>query len=180
MRTVALYGGSFDPPHRGHETLVKALLELDDIDKIIIMPTFLNPFKKSFFAPADLRLKWLKEIFESEKKVEVSDFEVKQKRKVATIETLRFLSKSYEKIVLVIGADNLQGLEEWCEFKEIKNIATFIVASRNDILIPQEFRSIKVDVPISSSEFRENFDEKILVSINAEKIKKYYKENNER
>jgi nicotinate-nucleotide adenylyltransferase len=179
MRTVALYGGSFDPPHLGHEAVVKALLELKYLDKIIIMPTFLNPFKESFFAPAELRLAWLKEIFESETKVEVSDFEVLQKRKVPTIETINFLSQKYEKIFLVIGADNLKSLKKWHKFIEIEKKVDFIIASRGQIDIPQEFIPLKVDMPIASSDLREHFDVKKLVAINAKKIKKYYKENNE-
>ncbi len=179
MRTVALYGGSFDPPHLGHEAVVKALLKLEHIDKIVIMPTFLNPFKESFFAPAELRLSWLKEIFKNENRVEVSDFEVLQKRKVPTIETINFLSHMYEKIFLVIGADNLKSLKKWHKFEEIEKQVDFLVASRDQIKIPQEFTPLKVDMPIASSDLREHFDIKKLVPINATKIQKYYKENNE-
>ena len=71
MKNIALYGGSFDPPHIGHEAVVKALLDLNYIDKIIIMPTFLNPFKDGSTAPSSLRLDWLKEIY-SDFKREVS------------------------------------------------------------------------------------------------------------
>jgi len=81
MNTIALYGGSFDPPHLGHEAIVKALRELDFIEKVVVMPTFLNPFKESFTAPAELRLQWLKKIFSSYKDVEVSSYEVDLKKK---------------------------------------------------------------------------------------------------
>ena len=76
MDTIALFGGSFDPPHIGHEAVIKALKKFKDIDKIIIMPTFLNPFKSDFYAPSSLRLKWLKEIFNEETNVEISDYEI--------------------------------------------------------------------------------------------------------
>jgi len=180
MRTVALYGGSFDPPHLGHEAVVKALLKREDLDKVIIMPTFLNPFKESFFAPAELRLKWLKEIFLKEKKVDVSDFEVLQKRKVPTIETIEFLSQSYEKIFLVLGADNLKSLKKWHRFQELEEKVTFLVAARDEIIIPVEFARLDINVAVSSSAMRKHFDKKMLSPINADKIEKYYKENNER
>ena len=73
MKTIALFGGSFDPPHLGHYSIVHALLEIKEIDEIIVMPTYLNPFKDASFAPAELRLRWLKEIFKEERKVTVSD-----------------------------------------------------------------------------------------------------------
>ncbi|MDP2893262.1 MAG: adenylyltransferase/cytidyltransferase family protein, partial [Sulfurimonas sp.] len=88
MDTIALFGGSFDPPHIGHEAIVKALIKFRDFDKIIIMPTFLNPFKFQFYAPAPIRVKWLKEIFNDYKNVEISEYEVLQEKKVSTIETV--------------------------------------------------------------------------------------------
>ena len=64
---IALYGGSFDPPHLGHVHVVHAALKTLDIDKIIVVPAFVNPFKSGTHAPAELRLKWLQEIFEDDK-----------------------------------------------------------------------------------------------------------------
>jgi len=94
MKTIALFGGSFDPPHIGHESIVKALQGYKDIDKIIIMPTFLNPFKTSSHAPSELRLKWLEEIFKEYKNVEVSSYEVDENQKIATIQTVTYLLNS--------------------------------------------------------------------------------------
>ena len=76
METIALYGGSFDPPHIGHKAIVEALDKLDYIDKIIIMPAFLNPFKSSSHAPSELRFKWLKEIFKDFRKVQIDKYEL--------------------------------------------------------------------------------------------------------
>lgn len=43
---IAIFGGSFDPPHTGHDEIVKAALNALDIDKLIIIPTFCSPFKE--------------------------------------------------------------------------------------------------------------------------------------
>ena len=59
---LALFGGSFDPVHLGHDSIVKMALSGLDIDKLIIMPTFISPFKSEFSAPPELRLKWIREI----------------------------------------------------------------------------------------------------------------------
>jgi len=179
MRTIALFGGSFDPPHLGHEAIVKALNKLDFIDKIIVMPTFLNPFKSSSVASATQRLEWLKEIFLPIKKVEVSSFEVEKNTKVSTLETVTYLLKSYEKVYVVIGADNLKSLTQWQGFEELKNKVTFIVASREKIDIPKDFICLEIDENISSSQLRNKMNINQLSKINAEKIVTYYKENNE-
>jgi len=178
MKSVALYGGSFDPPHLGHEAIVRALEKLDYIDKIIIMPTFLNPFKEDFIAPADLRLLWLREIFSDDKEIEVSSFEVKQNKKVPTLLTVNALKKDYDKIYLVIGADNLESLDKWHEFSTLKQEVTFIVATRDKIKVPKKFIQLAIDVNISSSSLRKNLDISKLPPKCATEIAQYYKEHN--
>lgn len=178
MENIALFGGSFDPPHVGHEMIVKALLEFKDIDKVVIMPTFLNPFKSKAHAPSQLRLKWLKEIFGSYQNVLIDDFEVKQKQKVPTIQSVEYLLKKYEKIYLVIGADNLSSLHKWDKYDELKSMVTFVVAHRDKIEIPEDFIDLNVNVDISSTQLREHLELSKLPQKCAKKIAKYYKDNN--
>ncbi|MDF1876776.1 nicotinate (nicotinamide) nucleotide adenylyltransferase [Sulfurimonas sp. SAG-AH-194-L11] len=179
MRTVALFGGSFDPPHLGHEAVVKALLNLDEIDKVLIMPTFLNPFKSSSFASPKRRLKWLKEIFSTYKKVVIDSFEVQKNEKVPTITTVKYLLESYDKIYVVIGADNLKDLQKWHKIDELKDLVTFIVALRDKISVPKEFQTLLVQEDISSTSLRETMDKTKLSAVNAEEIMNYYKEKND-
>ncbi|MEA3498795.1 MAG: adenylyltransferase/cytidyltransferase family protein, partial [Campylobacterota bacterium] len=82
---IALFGGSFDPPHIGHEKIVYKVLDTIDIDKLIVVPAFLNPFKiKSHFSPND-RLELIKDLFEKDNHINVSDFEVSQNRPIPSI-----------------------------------------------------------------------------------------------
>jgi len=178
METIALFGGSFDPPHIGHEAIVRAALKLEDVDKVVIMPTFLNPFKSSSHAPSELRLKWLKEIFASYEDVFVDDFEEQQKEKVSSITTVKHLLKKYKKIYLIIGADNLALLNKWDRYEELEKLVTFTVAHRDKIEIPKNFLDLYVDVNISSTKIRENLDISKLPKINANEISQYYKEKN--
>ena len=178
MSSIALFGGSFDPPHIGHEVIVKEVLKLDLVDKIVVMPTFLNPFKGSFYAPSELRLKWLKMIFKPYKNVEVDNFEVVQKRKVATIESVEYLLNKYDKIYLIIGADNLKTLHLWHKYHKLKELVTFVVASRDDIAIPKNFLKIKVEEDISSTQLRENISEEKLSKICSDEIIQFYKDKN--
>ena len=176
MKTIALFGGSFDPPHAGHEAVVNALQKLDYIDKIVIMPTFLNPFKTKAHAPSQLRLEWLKCIFSDNKKVVIDSYEVREEKKVPSVESVLYLLQKYDKIFLVIGADNLKTLKKWHRYDELKELVSFIVASREEIDIPKEFTKIKVDVDISSSTLRKKIDKTKLTKKCAEEIAQYYKE----
>jgi len=177
MDTIALFGGSFDPPHIGHEAIVKALQTFKDVDKIIVMPTFLNPFKSKFHAPATLRMEWLKKIFKEYKNVEISDFEVIQKRQVASIDTVKHLLTKYTKIYLVIGADNLNSLDKWQDYYELKKLVSFVVVPRNNIEIPDNFLKLDINEDISSTSLRKKSNTLKLPNICAKQIQKYYKEN---
>jgi len=178
IKTIALFGGSFDPPHIGHEAIVKAVLDLKEVDKVVVMPTFLNPFKNISHASATLRLKWLKDIFLKYPKVEVSDYEVKQKQKVSTIDTVLYLLKSYKKVFLIIGADNLASLHKWDRFDELEKLVTFILATRDDLEIDNKFLKLDVDAKISSTSLRKNINIKHLPQQCAKECEKFYKEQN--
>jgi nicotinate-nucleotide adenylyltransferase len=177
MDTIALFGGSFDPPHIGHEAIVKALSGFKDIDKVIIMPTFLNPFKSKFYAPSSLRVKWLKKVFSDYENVEISDYEVKQAKAVPTVTTVKHLLKSYKKIYLILGADNLASLPVWNRYDELKELVTFVIAPRDGIEISQEFLRLDVDEKVSSTKLREDIQISKLPKKCAKEIYNFYKEN---
>jgi len=178
MKTVALFGGSFDPPHIGHEHIVQRALEVEFIDKVIVMPTYLNPFKSQFHAPAEVRLQWLREIFSSYKNVEVSDFEVKLQRKVPSIESVHFLLEKYKKVYLIIGADNLSSLSQWENYETLQQLVTFLVAKRDGINIPNDYSVLEIEENISSTVLRKDLDKTKLPSSCQEEIFEFYKEKN--
>ena len=176
---IALYGGSFDPPHLGHMHVVSTALDTLDIDKLIIVPAFVNPFKTGTHAPAALRFKWLHEIFKANKQVEITDYEVVQNRAVRSIETVKHFGTLYKKIYFIIGADNLASLKEWHQFDALDKLVTWVVATRDKIEIDEKYIQLSVDHPISSSELREALDEEHLPKEVALEIKTFYEKNKE-
>jgi len=157
---VAIFGGSFDPPHKGHQEIVQRALEKLDIDRLIILPAFLNPFKQSTLAPPEQRLAWCHKLFDSIKGVEVSDFEIKMGRPVYTSESLRHFQRYYDVRYLIVGSDNLTSITKWHEFDWINQAITWVIAERE--IHPMQtgmLRSwvpLRVGIPISSTEIREN------------------------
>lgn len=173
---IALFGGSFDPPHLGHEAVIKEALQGLDIDKLIIMPTFINPFKNAFFADEKQRFLWCKKLWGGLAKVEISDFEIRQKRPVPSFESVNYLKKLYksEKIYLIIGADHLATLHSWHKFDELCKEVEFIIAKRANIIIPPQFKSLETHIDISSSLIRNNLNlEQVCEGIKAE-VKEHY------
>jgi len=172
----AIFGGSFDPPHIGHLEVIQQAITSLNIDELIVIPAFLNPFKSNSFAPADLRLKWLKSMTKDINNVSVSSFEVDKHRAVASIETVKHFKHDNEKIFLIIGADNLQSLSKWKDYEELDKMVNWVVASRDDISIPQEYKTLEVNKGISATQLREQIQEAYLDKNIANEVINYYQE----
>ena len=177
---IAIFGGSFDPPHIGHEKIALKALKKLDIDKLIIVPTYLNPFKSNSYLNADMRFSLIKKVFKNEKKIKISKFEVKQKTKVPTIKTVKYLKKRYgaKKIYLIIGADNLKSLHLWYNFKELKKMVKFVVFTRDGFDLKSEYVGIypiTLNINVSSTNLRKNIDSKQIPKKIRKKVKKIWK-----
>ena len=70
---IAIYGGSFNPMHRGHEQIVEYILKNLNMDKIIIVPVGIPSHRENNLEQSDTRLKICREIFKDHSKIEVSD-----------------------------------------------------------------------------------------------------------
>ncbi|MEA3522319.1 MAG: nicotinate (nicotinamide) nucleotide adenylyltransferase [Campylobacterota bacterium] len=172
---VALFGGSFDPPHNGHLSIINAALTQLDIDKLIIIPAYLNPFKTSSVAPAHLRLEWLQKIT-TDSRVEISDFEIKQERPVPSIESVRHFQEGVQTLYFIIGADNLANLSSWYAYEALDKAVTWVIASRDNLPIDTHYHRLHVDEPISSTQLRKRPKRENLPKEIATSITTYYKE----
>ncbi|NLK67005.1 MAG: nicotinate (nicotinamide) nucleotide adenylyltransferase [Campylobacteraceae bacterium] len=175
---IALFGGSFDPPHIGHDEIVNLALKNLDIDKLVIMPTYLNPFKESFFLEPSSRLNLCKKLWGCLDKVEISDYEISQTRPVATVESVEYLYSKFDidKFYLIIGADNLKDLDKWSKFNQLKNLVSFVVATRNNINIPKHLQKLNLNVNISSTIFRESLSLELIPAQIKDEIKTILRE----
>lgn len=159
----AVFGGSFDPPHFGHLRIIESALAELEIDKLFVVPTFLNPFKSDFYFSPKARLEWLRILCQSlpnlfKDKVEVLDYEVRQNAPVPTYQTLQFIQQTYfpkGKVYLLVGADNVESLSKWKDFDKLKKSVEFVIIPRKGFGIPQEFKSLSFrTMDISSTEIR--------------------------
>ncbi|PHR56847.1 MAG: nicotinate (nicotinamide) nucleotide adenylyltransferase [Arcobacter sp.] len=170
----AIFGGSFDPPHNGHlETIQQAIISLN-IDKLLIVPAFLNPFKSHYKAPAHLRLKWLKEMTKDLPKVEVSSFEIDLNRPISSIETVKHFQDADE-TYFIIGADNLKKLSLWKNFEDLDKMVTWVVATRDNIEIPKEFLTLSVNQDISATQLRQSINDAYLDKNVTQEIIDFYR-----
>lgn len=155
---IAIFGGSFDPPHIGHEQIVKLILNSLEIDLLFIIPAYLSPFKKKCLLSPKTRLNLIEKLFMDEEKVIVSDYEVNANESVPTIKTVKYLYDKYkpQKVYLIIGDDHLDTLSQWNSFDELKTLVEFVVINRHDR--KTDYKSLPLNIDVSSSKLREHMD----------------------
>ena len=128
---IAVYGGSFDPPHKGHKLLAENLARQCGADKVVIIPTAMSPFKESSGATATDRFEMCKRAF-PEDFFEVSDVEIIRGGKSYTVDTLREIKKLYpqSQLYLFMGDDMFLSLNRWYKYEEILELCVVVTACR--------------------------------------------------
>ena len=126
MKT-AIFGGSFNPIHNGHIQLVNTFIDNLRLDRAIIIPAYVSPFKeKDNSVMPEQRLEMCRLAFEDNKKVEVSDIEIRRGGASYTYMTLAELSEKYkgDEFFLITGADMFMSVHTWKHPEIIFRIAT--------------------------------------------------------
>ena len=156
---VAIFGGSFDPPHQGHQHIVRQALSLLEIDRLIIVPAYLNPFKDTSHASAAQRLAWCRLLFDDIPNVTVDDYEIRQGESIRTAQSVSHFSQQYDVCYLIVGSDNLSTLTTWHAFEWLNAHLTWVVATREGYPLNtsklRSWRVLELDTPASSSAIRE-------------------------
>lgn len=157
---IAIFGGSFDPIHKGHIAIIQELLKRD-FKKIIIIPTFQNPFKNAPLFSMQTRILCLQKLFGECERIIISDFEEKCGKTTYAIDYVRYFEYIFNgySITFVLGADNLANLSKWREFETLSAKVDFLVISRANAKIPPFYEKINLSQNITSSEIRENIFE---------------------
>ncbi len=136
MGRIGIYGGSFDPVHKGHLHLAEYAMEKLNLNRIILMPANISPFKqgKEDVASPEHRLNMLRLATENMENVTVSSYELENSGVSYTVCTLRHLKEMYpyDTLVLLMGSDMLLSFERWYCWQEIMEYAELGCISRTD------------------------------------------------
>jgi nicotinate-nucleotide adenylyltransferase len=168
---LGVFGGTFNPPHIAHCILTEYLLDDLNLDKILIVPSYISPHKidNETLSP-ESRYELTGLAFEANPRVEVSRLEIERGGKSYTIDTLRELQKVYRspEIFLIMGIDNLIGFSSWREYRAILDLCTVVAMNRPGFNVEEVEPGIMgritvVTVPhleISSTDIRQRLGKK--------------------
>ena len=130
---VLVFGGSFDPVHKGHVALFKRALKVVTPDVAHIVPAYHSPFKAKSPTPFRLRMAMLKQAFKGAgKNIIFDDYELKQGGKTYTYQLVQYLKKRYNnpEIFLLVGTDCLNDLHNWKNPQYIFENAVVVAGKR--------------------------------------------------
>jgi nicotinate-nucleotide adenylyltransferase len=132
---VALFGGSFDPPHRGHLAIAAAAADALGLDSVLFAPVGRQPFKLESMptAYAD-RLAMVSAACETDGRFAASTLDAPRVDGGPnyTVDTLIRLREEMPeaRIYSLVGADSFLGLPHWHESERLLELAEWIVVSR--------------------------------------------------
>lgn len=151
---VAVFGGSFDPPHVGHVCAVEYLLSMGEFDRVLVVPVFAHAFGKELAAFGH-RVAMTRLAMQDLDRAEVSTLEQElgtPSRTIRTIERLRAVHPEWD-CRFVVGADVLAETASWEAFDEIVRQAPLFVLGRVGVTHADAPASVLPDV--SSTDVRE-------------------------
>jgi nicotinate-nucleotide adenylyltransferase len=129
---IGLFGGTFDPIHWGHLRSAEEVREAFHLDRIFFIPTSIQPLKSGAASAAADRLAMVRFATADNPAFSVSDIEIKRAGKSFTVDTLRVFAARRPKasVYFIIGLDAFRDIGRWKDFKELFELAHFIVTSR--------------------------------------------------
>jgi len=141
---IGLFGGSFDPPHKGHVALVQAGLQMGMMDEVWVIPALPVHRKLSGMADGKTRFDWLQQIFSDQPGVRVLDWEIVQKEPTPAVVTLRRFHQQFPETVpwLMLGADAWAGLELWQEYPAHLGLCNVAVFARRATELETGFETV--------------------------------------
>lgn len=208
MKKIALFGGTFNPVHKGHINLAIEVQFLFNFDKFYFIPSKIPPHKKLPNTSPEERIQMLKlAIEELDRAVfDISDIEVCSSKKSYTYNTLVEFNKIYHnsELFFIVGTDIFATIKTWNRWEELFDLANFVVVNRPNYSMDKMLQTIPVkllplvirfedfvfgmekkiilthikEVPISSTDIRELLSNDEYIDFLPQKVYEYIKNNN--
>jgi nicotinate-nucleotide adenylyltransferase len=131
---IGLFGGTFNPIHRGHLWAASEVIKRFNLDQIFLIPAALPPHKTpGAVANADDRLEMIHLAIANLPGLTVSDVELNRSGPSYTIDTVRHFKKTLadnSRIYLIMGLDAFLEIDTWKSYSELLEQIAFMVMAR--------------------------------------------------
>jgi nicotinate-nucleotide adenylyltransferase len=131
---IAFFGGTFDPPHRGHIAIAQAAMTRLALDQVLVAPVGTQPLKGAHSSFED-RLAMVRLAVAGEPGLVASSVDAplpgaRPNYTLATLQRLRRHLQPSDELFFLLGADSFLTLKRWHQCAELLLFCDFIVAGR--------------------------------------------------
>ena len=137
---IAVFGGTFNPPHNGHLHLLEAFRRAVAFDKVLIVPAAIPPHKEvGNLASGEQRVEMCRRAFPD---CEICDYEVRRGGKNYTADTLAYLKTLYPQATLyfIMGTDMFLSFASWHEPWRVVQNAVILCQKRDESVSVEQLR----------------------------------------
>jgi len=128
---LAVFGGLFDPVHKGHVSAANFALEFLAVERLKMIPCHLPNHKAMPSTQSRHRLAMLELATDAYPGIEVDAIECQSDRISYTVDTLTELKKRHNTLVFVLGVDSFNSLPEWHEWRKMLDLSHLLILSRH-------------------------------------------------
>ena len=161
----AIFGGSFDPVHRGHLGMVRHAMEAVELDRVLFMPACVSPFKSGTVASGPQRATMLELALNDEEldDVEISTFEMDRNQPSYSWETATHFCSAFPRTewYWILGSDQWNSIDRWAEPGKLRELLRFVIMTRNEDPVMDRpgwnYLAVPYSHPASSSAIRKDF-----------------------
>ncbi len=136
MQRLGIFGGTFNPPHKGHIYIAIEAMKGAGLDKMLFVPCG-NPPHKSVDGDVSPkhRFEMTRLVIADYPDFEITDLEIRSNEPSYTLKTLEELKNSYPeaKLCFVVGGDSLRDMKDWYHPEKIFKLAEIVALRRGGI-----------------------------------------------
>lgn len=151
MARIGIMGGTFNPPHIGHQVCASEACDQLRLDRVIWVPAHTPPHKEvAAGAPSpEVRAELCRLATQDDPRFEVSEIEIERGGPSYTVDTLRALrsERPDDELIFIVGADTALSLPTWREPEEVSRLAALGIAGRQGVL-RRDIVERLVDLPV--------------------------------
>ncbi len=162
MKTIGIFGATFDPLHLGHLAAARVTLLSGAVDEVWLMPSP-SRWDKKPVASDELRLQWARmgacyEQANGFLAVQASDFEMKLGSFRGSYRLLTELSRSYPNVrfKLISGQDSLNSLNTWRDAQTQTINGLQLLKEFSLLVIPRGAQAGQVEIPVWAKAYESN------------------------
>jgi nicotinate-nucleotide adenylyltransferase len=177
MSRIVLFGGSFNPIHKGHLAIAKASLKQLQAKELWFLPTLLSPLKDVEMASFEHRCQMIELMIKPFRKLKLSRIEAEREGLSYTYDTVKQLIERFpeHQFIWLMGSDQMMKFNQWYKYNELIELIQFAVYPRDE-----EHSIIRPFIKIEASDLFPNASEAIRqgeIHYTEAKVVRYFMEN---